>query len=117
LKNPPAAFVCEWLAGRKTSAPNVAEDCLFVRAGLLGGLANGHRAFHFDALRLLPLASVVIFSRSAAAISLLTGVPSTSLFSFKYSMRFEGRLTLVLSYAVCMAHIDMIDHIGVQEKN
>jgi hypothetical protein len=94
----------------------MAENCLGVRSGFLGGLLHGERAFHFEALRLLLLASLAIFSRSAAAISLLTGVPSTSLFSFRYSMRFEGRLTLVLSYAVCMAHTDMIDHIGVQEN-
>jgi hypothetical protein len=31
-------------------------------------------------------------------------------------MSSEGRLTLVLSYAACIAHIDMSAHIGVQEK-
>ena len=31
-------------------------------------------------------------------------------------MSSEGRLTLVLSYAACIAHIGMIDHIDVQEK-
>jgi hypothetical protein len=27
----------------------MAKDCFFMRAGFLGGLANGHRAFHFEA--------------------------------------------------------------------
>ena len=88
MKNPPPAFICERLAGRKTSAPNVAKDCFFMRAGFLGGLANGHGAFHFEALRLLVRWNI---SRTACTITLLGVVLSASAFAWICSQSSAGK--------------------------